>query len=116
MVRVIYTLSRQVLTYISNIFHIEYVKSIDIELLLFSRASSLCHTIQNSITILQKTINAGACGRCRVSDPRFFRPVLVPCELHRHILDKAVHQTPFNVLLDNSKHLLFSIEDGTFPS
>ena len=29
----------------------------------------------------------GACGRCRVSDPWFFRPVLVPCELHRHILE-----------------------------
>lgn len=30
-------------------------------------------------------INVGACGRCRVSDPWFFKPVLVPCELHRHI-------------------------------
>ena len=52
----------------------------------------------------------GACGRCRVSDPWFFRPVLVPCELHRHIGDPTPSRTENRGVAD---HCLTNLAMGS---
>ena len=55
----------------------------------------------------------GACGRCRVSDPWFFRPVLVPCELHRHIGDPTPSRTENRGVADHCLTNLAMGSDGT---